>query len=575
MGIFLSYSIISGLILLVLYLTYRLFLARDNQHSFNRGVLLGIYFVSFLTLPAISLGQTLVDNLTRTPTPATESVATQVMPVMQVVETISIPVAEVEKPIWGTILIWLFIAGMAVVALRTVMTWYQLITVIRTGKKIPKNGYSLVLTDNERFAPFSWMHYVVITPKDLESNFEAITAHELKHIACRHWIDLLIAQVVCTVNWFNPASWLMRDELMLIHEYQADMAVIDQGHDPQEYQLLLIKKAVGMKFPSLANSLNHSKLKKRITMMYREKSGAGRKFKALVLVPMLAVALGLASIPVIDAAVSTIRDSEMSANFGEDDAATETAALSEGAPSREVAASETKAGEATADVEADGAETADATSQTEVAQNSDAVDTSVPEVKEKTPSFRLVGFSTDREETRAILTATVPGRDLSVSGGALTTDGETIQATDIAYNLNDDQATITVSYPPVSRLYDPVITLNVNGQTVAVRTGSSAPKGKDEVSDYTDEDDEFFSMSDFEEDFDKKFFKKHMRKSVIRNGASRIINNNDWSSYAGGMKIIVNGKEPRLLELENLDESNIATVSFDMENNQLIITTKK
>lgn len=85
---------------------------------------------------------------------------------------------------------------------------------------------------------------------------------QLKHVRSRHWIDLLIAQAVCVVNWFNPAAWLMRDELMLVHEYQADMAVIDHGHDPQEYQMLLIKKAVGSRFPSLANSLNHSKLKK-------------------------------------------------------------------------------------------------------------------------------------------------------------------------------------------------------------------------------------------------------------------------------------------------------------------------
>ena len=119
-------------------------------------------------------------------------------------------------------------------------------------------------------------------------------------------MDLLIAQAVCIVNWFNPAAWLMRDELMLVHEYQADMAVIDRGHDAQEYQMLLIKKAVGARFPSLANSLNHSKLKKLITMMYKAKSGAGRKWKALALVPALALALGLTGVPVVRAAVSTI-----------------------------------------------------------------------------------------------------------------------------------------------------------------------------------------------------------------------------------------------------------------------------
>lgn len=37
--------------MLLLYLSYRIFLSRDNQHGFNRGVLIGIYFVSFITPP--------------------------------------------------------------------------------------------------------------------------------------------------------------------------------------------------------------------------------------------------------------------------------------------------------------------------------------------------------------------------------------------------------------------------------------------------------------------------------------------------------------------------------------------
>lgn len=60
-----------------------------------------------------------------------------------------------------------------------------------------------------------------------------------------------MAQAVCIVNWFNPAAWLMRDELMLVHEYQADVAVIEHGNDPQEYQMLLIKKSCWRQIPVL------------------------------------------------------------------------------------------------------------------------------------------------------------------------------------------------------------------------------------------------------------------------------------------------------------------------------------
>lgn len=300
MGEFLSYSIVSGLLLLSMFLVYKMLLAGENQHNYNRGVLLMIYVVAFATLPLISAVQTIT-----APTPVTVDAAYSI----EIAETMIPPIA---RPIWGTVLIWIFMTGMALVAVRTLITWVRLMAVIRSGEKIRHNGYTLVLTDDERLAPFSWMQYIVMSRSDYKDNSPAIAAHEMEHIACRHWLDLLVAQVACIVNWFNPAVWLMRDELMLVHEYQADMAVIDCGHDPQQYQMLLIKKAVGARFPSLANSLNHSKLKKRITMMYKEKSGAGRRLKALALVPMLALALGVAGVPAVRAAVSTISSSEVS-----------------------------------------------------------------------------------------------------------------------------------------------------------------------------------------------------------------------------------------------------------------------
>ena len=297
MGGFLSYSIISGLLMLAMYLAYRLFLARDNQHGFNRGVLLGIYVVSFLALPAMSLSENPASQSTAMTLSVNESGWTDVIP------------ATHSEPVWGTILIWIFLAGMIVVTVRTVIVWAKLLAVIRSGEKIIRNGYTLVVTEDERYAPFSWMNYMVISRKDYENNCSAIAAHELKHIVARHWIDLLIAQAVCIIGWFNPAAWLMRDELMLIHEYQADIAVIEKGHDPQEYQMLLIKKAVGARFPSLANSLNHSKLKKRITMMLKSKSSKSRRMRALALVPAIAVAVAVVNTPFMTRALDAMHDS--------------------------------------------------------------------------------------------------------------------------------------------------------------------------------------------------------------------------------------------------------------------------
>lgn len=398
MGAFLSYSIVSGFALLALYLAYRLLLARDNQHGFNRGVLLAVYAVSFTAYPVLQL----VGGLKGTTSLKTVATGT--------VDVIGKAGVADSTPVWGTILILAFIIGMVIVAIRTVITWLRLIRVIRSGQKIEHDGYTLVVTDNERFAPFSWMRYVVISRKDYGNDSSAIVTHELKHIACHHWVDLLIAQAVCIVNWFNPAAWLMRDELMLVHEYQADMAVIDRGHGTQEYQMLLIKKAVGARFPSLANSLNHSKLKKRITMMYKAKSGAGRKWKALALVPALALALGLTGVPVVRAAVSTIG----------------TLKVSDGKSS----------------------------------ENPSDNKTSVPH-------FKVKSINNNDGKTTVEIRGEGLGNSLNVSGGTFTTKGKTYEAKSLNCSMTDGNAAITAVFPFLTEFDNVSMTLDINGEKMS------------------------------------------------------------------------------------------------------------
>jgi len=385
--------------MLAMYLAYRVFLARENQHGYNRAILLLIYVISFITAPLLSLLKNFAPQATN------QTVAVEEIDI-KVVETVA---ASSDKPVWGTVLIWVFIAGMIIVAIKTVITWFKLVGVIRNGERIKKDGYTVILTDDDRFAPFSWMNYVVLSSKDCQETYSSIVTHELKHVACRHWIDLLVAQIVCIMNWFNPAAWLMRDELMLVHEYQADMAVIDSGQNPQQYQMLLIKKAVGARFPSLANSLNHSKLKKRITMMYSEKSGARRKLKALALVPMLALALGAVAVPAVRAAVSTINNSDVTVGKGSDNIA------------------------------------------------SDKIGAQV---------FKVANLNNNDGKTSITIKGEGLGDRITVSGGTFTTNGKTYKATAIQCDMTDGVATIVATFPFVDDFDKSEMTLNVNGEDV-------------------------------------------------------------------------------------------------------------
>ena len=395
MGPLLSYSITSGLLMLAMYLAYRLFPARDNQHGFNRALLLLIYLVSFAASPLLfSIGRTAAPD-------AAGGMA------FDGIAIAGAPTAPGSAPLWATIALWVYMAGMAAVVVRTIAVYVRLTRIIRSGEKLRRPAYTLVITPDSRFAPFSWMHYVVISRADYDSAAHTILTHETEHIRCQHWIDLLLAQAVCIVNWFNPAAWLMRDELMLVHEYQADMAVIDSGHDTQQYQLLLIKKAVGARFPSLANSLNHSKLKKRITMMYKAKSGAGRKWKALAMVPVLALALGLTGVPVVKAAVSTIGTLKVS----------------------------------------------DGKSSENPSDN-----------KTPVPHFKVKSINNNDGKTTVEIRGEGLGNRLNVSGGTFTTKGKTYEARSLNCSMTDGNATITAEFPFLTEFDNVSMTLDINGE---------------------------------------------------------------------------------------------------------------
>lgn len=131
------------------------------------------------------------------------------------------------------------------------------------------NGICLVV-HRRKLAPFSWMRYIVISETDLKESGRHILVHEMAHIHYRHSWDLLLTEACAWLQWFNPAIWLLKQELQNIHEYEADEEVLRQGINAKEYQMLLIKKAVGARLYSIANSFNHSSLKKRITMMIRK-----------------------------------------------------------------------------------------------------------------------------------------------------------------------------------------------------------------------------------------------------------------------------------------------------------------
>ncbi len=287
MGVFFIYILKSSVCLVLFYLFFRLLLSKETFHRFNRMALLGVLFFSLL-IPCIEV-------TTRHQVEVQQAVLSieQLLLMAELEATPANVGAVQETPTisWVQIVLLVYLAGILFLVCRNIYSLICLFRLVHSGKheKLEK-GVTLVV-HNQEIAPFSWMKYIVISRKDLEENGREILIHEMAHIHHRHLVDLLVADICIFFQWFNPGAWLLKQELQNIHEYEADETVINEGVNAKEYQLLLIKKAVGTRLYSMANSFNHSKLKKRITMMLKEKSNPWARLKYLYVLPLAAIAV--------------------------------------------------------------------------------------------------------------------------------------------------------------------------------------------------------------------------------------------------------------------------------------------
>ncbi|MDO5442646.1 MAG: M56 family metallopeptidase [Bacteroidia bacterium] len=133
---------------------------------------------------------------------------------------------------------------------------------------------------------FSFFRHIVMSREDYEHN-PVIIQHEMMHVECLHSVDILFFSIITALHWFNPLVWLARNELKEVQEYEADEAVLKQGIDATQYQLLLVKKAVGAEHFRMANGFNHSKLKNRIKMMQTKKTNKLARLAYLACIPIL------------------------------------------------------------------------------------------------------------------------------------------------------------------------------------------------------------------------------------------------------------------------------------------------
>lgn len=295
-GVLLAYSLLASTLLIVVWAVYKCALANLGCFRFNRTLLLSCVGISFI-LPVFILNPFWVADIVEN----NVEIAFNPVDVAYIANTVS----EQITPIWDYI-VTLYLIGVIAMTLYFLVSLVRLALFILKGEHIKQDDCRIILHRHNSVAPFAWCGYIMMPRRDWYEFGQMIVCHEKAHIECRHWIDLIFMQAGFIIIWYCPAIWLLRNELHTLHEYEADSRVLASGVKREEYQMFLIKKTVGARFATLSNCLNHSSLKKRITMMLSSKPTGKARVRAFVMVPAMALALiGLAT-PAVSAVINEV-----------------------------------------------------------------------------------------------------------------------------------------------------------------------------------------------------------------------------------------------------------------------------
>jgi hypothetical protein len=268
----LIYLLESGICLLVFYLLYQLFLRKETYYRMNRAYLLFALCFSLLA-PLLNIS---ISAGTTVPL-----MAYRIEPV--VVSSLSTESQPGWDPWQYVILVYWMVA--AILLARLFFNLSRILKIYRMGSILEEKPFRLVLHPLDH-PPFSFFRNIFISKNHYPGpSMKEILEHEKAHVRQLHSVDILLAELLIVLQWFNPLVWIYKKTVTENHEYLADEAVLHRGYCPESYQLRIIAQLFGIRSMPAAHNFNQSIVQKRLKMMEKSKSSSISKFKLLLVLP--------------------------------------------------------------------------------------------------------------------------------------------------------------------------------------------------------------------------------------------------------------------------------------------------
>jgi len=288
----------------VLWLVYRLLFRNSNRLRFNR------FFL--LTSLLLALAMPLLGLLSGLEMPQMATLKQNLFSGFMLKEIIVTPDGQPVLPEVTVVTesssrfnVWqvvggVYLLGVGVMTLLFLIKLGRLLALIIRSPKHRMDGCTAVFTGREQ-GSFSFFRYAIFPNENVEPD---IMQHELSHIEHHHSWDILFAELMMIVQWFNPFVYLYKKELQSLHEYQADRDVVATGVDKKNYMMLILQQCTAVDFSGMSNNFSLILTKKRIKMITRNEKAKGLWWRLLATLPVLAVLI-IANTKVVAQDVST------------------------------------------------------------------------------------------------------------------------------------------------------------------------------------------------------------------------------------------------------------------------------
>jgi beta-lactamase regulating signal transducer with metallopeptidase domain len=286
----------ASLIVAVLLAFYKIFLERESFFSANRIFLVGSIVLTFL-LPFISLPEFINDqgfvSSIIDKTDMHESLRSPEKPSITENGEIAVGISdETTKKQKVGVLDWilrLYYFGVAIFSFNLFLQVAILLVKAKNSADKIQDTDGVIISKYSGPSPCSFFNYIFINPDDYDyETYEQILEHEKIHVKKLHAFDLLLAEIAIIFLWFNPAIWILKNEIEKNIEYETD-ALMLQGKTvgKERYQMNLLAIATDKKPLVITTNYNQSMIKQRILRMNAKKSNPHSYWKYAFMVPLV------------------------------------------------------------------------------------------------------------------------------------------------------------------------------------------------------------------------------------------------------------------------------------------------